>query len=105
MDTKFSDRERILIEYADIKAQIVFLENELADLKPQIEDFIDEGGSNSYELPNRGTFALQSRTTWDYSDKLKQEADKLKKKQEQEQVKGVAIVKNVSRSVIWRPSK
>lgn len=100
---KYSDRERVLYEYVALKEQIASLERSLEELKPQVEEFIDEGGSNNFELIGRGTFALQNRTTWEYSRTVQGIAEALKLLKTNEEQKGVATIKQISRSVIWRP--
>ena len=91
--------------YVAVKGMIKDLELELDELYPYIESVIDESGTNNFQFGNYGTFSLMSRTTYDYSDKVKEISEQVKLLKKQEEIEKIATVKNVSRSLTWRPKK
>lgn len=103
-EPKFSDtRDKALDDYITLKKMIKDLESELAELKPIVEDYIDESGRNTLIFRNKGTFFLSERTSWEYSAKLQKEIKLLKQKMTVEQILKVAVPKAITRVLTWRP--
>lgn len=104
-EPKFHDsRDKALEDYITLKRMIKDLEREAEELKPIVEDYIDESGRNQLSFQNKGTFFLSERTSWEYSQKLQKEIKLLKEKQLIEQILKVAVPKAITRVLTWRPS-
>lgn len=89
--------------YAQVKMQMDALSKEADELKGEITEEMVHQGVAKDETPY-GTFSIQSRTTWTYSEKVQKMSDALKVEQINEQEKGIAKPK-VSETLYYKASK
>ena len=78
-----------LAQYADLKRAEKQLKADIGVLKPIILDYMNEDATKELEA-EVGTFTIQSRRTWKYSDDVDQVESNLKEKKKIEQQEGTA---------------
>lgn len=91
-------------EYVEISKQLKTLEERRKEIQYRMFDYLDEQNSN--ELPfGNGVFYRKSRTTYEYSDNVRQIEQRVKEIKKQEEASGVATVKSVSQYMTFTESK
>ena len=75
--------------YADIDAQIAELEDKKKEVKTKIQEGMKDAGADKIET-NHGSFTIYPRTSWEYSQSIKDSYEALKQQEKSEQETGVA---------------
>ncbi len=81
--------QELFARYAQIKKQIVELEDQLEEIKPEVTAELKALPDSTVKLPF-GVFNLQRRAKWTYSQVVGQIEQQLKTQQKEEQKDGTA---------------
>ncbi len=81
--------EQLFARYAQLKRQAAELEDEMEKLKPQLAEELKTLPDSRLKT-GFGTFSMQRKAKWKYSELTQQIEDDLKTRQKQEQQDGIA---------------